>query len=168
MIAIRGFFSGRLPLRQTATRWATGSDAGASRSDKSVTANGATGQCAVIIHSGEARNTLLDGSRLYAIAGNPAWRDSDLADIAARDGNAAALAFAWRRAGIAAFETMTGGYVVAVIDCDDDYLLLSVDRMGIGRLAYTEREDGVVFSHKVGDVAYLAKDWKAGESANTG
>ncbi|GAG35772.1 unnamed protein product, partial [marine sediment metagenome] len=96
---------------------------------------------------------LRDGSHLYMIDGNPAWRDHKLADIAARDGNAVALAFAWRRDGTSVFEAMTGGYVVVVIDCDDDHLLIAVDRMGINRLAYIEYDGGIVFSDKVGDVA---------------
>lgn len=88
-----------------------------------------------------------DGMLLAAIEGDPRWKSTDYADIAAREGHAAALAAAWRRLGPSLFDVLWGAATVAVLDGQTRGGLVAIDRMGTRPLAYASRAaDRLVFA----------------------
>ena len=83
---------------------------------------------------------------LVAIAGLPVWNDRDLAARAKRDGNAAALAKAYRNDGVDLFKRIGGAFSLTIIDRQLGRVVAAVDRMGIGRLYHACPPDGgIVF-----------------------
>src|SRR5581483_8649181 len=63
-----------------------------------------------------------------AIVGRPRWQDRDLAEIAKRQGAAAALLEAWRRRGEHLLRDLRGAFAVAVLDGAAGRRLLAIDR----------------------------------------
>lgn len=70
------------------------------------------------------------------ISGNPRWRDTRLAEIAAKDGHGTALRVAYSEYGDDAVKHIHGSFAVCIVDSRQDRLLLAVDRIGIERLCY--------------------------------
>jgi asparagine synthase (glutamine-hydrolysing) len=84
------------------------------------------------------------------VTGDPRWPDDGDAARPAAD----RVAAAYRRLGPALFTTARGHYAVAIADTAARRLLLAVDRMGVGTVAFATTGDGsVVFGSHVGDVA---------------
>jgi len=153
MNTIRGLLSSPASFGQPAIDWVSGRSAGATNTDHVTTAEGHTGKRAAVSQTGPTHDTRQEGARLFAIFGNPAWHNQKMASIAASDGNAAALAVAWHQDGAAALSAISGGFAIAIIDCDEGRLQIAIDRMGIGRMVYAECDDGIVFSDKADSVA---------------
>ncbi len=80
-----------------------------------------------------------------ALVGYPAWRDSELARIAADQTHAAALFTAYRRDGSDCLRHLGGAFSLAVIDETSDKGTLAIDRMGIGRCCHAAIDGGVAF-----------------------
>ncbi|MHA1113156.1 MAG: asparagine synthetase B family protein [Alphaproteobacteria bacterium] len=81
-----------------------------------------------------------------AVVGDAEWRDTELAAIAARDGDAAALIAAYRRHGKDLLSRLGGTAAVAVIDGPRERALIALDRLGIQTLCYaTPTGGGLVF-----------------------
>jgi asparagine synthase (glutamine-hydrolysing) len=62
------------------------------------------------------------------------------------------LAYRERDAGL--LQSLTGSFALAIVDRSRRRVLLAIDRMGIERLAYSVRADGIVFSSSVAAVAH--------------
>ena len=83
---------------------------------------------------------------LVAIAGLPVWNDGDLAAVAKKDGNAAALAQAYRQDGLDLYRRIGGAFSLTIMDQRSRRVVAAVDRMGIGRMYYAcPRDGGIVF-----------------------
>src|SRR5581483_10250062 len=88
---------------------------------------------------GDAR---AEGALAVAIVGRPRWQDRDLAEIAKRQGAAAALLEAWRRRGEHLLRDLRGAFAVAVLDGAAGRRLLAIDRFGLETLCYSEPAPG--------------------------
>ena len=82
---------------------------------------------------------------LAAITGFPRWKHPELAEIALAQGNAAALAEAYRRFGAELCRELRGAFSLAVIDTARDTALLALDRIGQRHLFHARVEGGLVF-----------------------
>lgn len=83
-----------------------------------------------------------DGPVIAVIEGAPRWLDADLEAIATRDGQAAALAAAYKRHGRDALQFLMGSWSLAVIDSQRQNALLAIDRLGIRPLCYARPAHG--------------------------
>jgi len=98
-----------------------------------------------------------DGDSLWAgdgmvaaICGQPRWADDDLAALAARQSDAAALGEAYRRFGPGLFNHLFGSFALAVIEPARGRALIAIDRMGIEALDMARGRDGqLVFGSSV-------------------
>ena len=59
----------------------------------------------------------------------------------------------YRRCGAAVFAALEGAFAIAIVDESERRVLLAVDRMGIERLAYSQRGESIVFSSSAKTVA---------------
>lgn len=84
-----------------------------------------------------------DGALLVIVDGAPQWQDPVLAALAQRSGAAAALAQGFLQQGRDILKQMTGAFAVAVMQADQGYVLLAVDRMGTRPLAF-KHQDGLL------------------------
>ena len=66
---------------------------------------------------------------------------------------AAAILAAYRRSGTQFLEELTGGFSLAIIDRPRGRVVLAIDPMGIERMAYAQRGEGLVFSTSAEAVA---------------
>ncbi len=82
---------------------------------------------------------------LAAIEGHPVWKDAELARMATESGNGHALAEGYRKLGKKVLEKIGGEFALAILEPARDYALLAIDRVGIRPMAYTTREDLLVF-----------------------
>lgn len=98
-------------------------------------------------------HTCLQGPVWAGIEGLPRWSDTEIGEIAARDGHARALAVAYERFGAALFDILTGTWAVAVLDGGRGRALLAVDRLGVRPLCYAlDHDGGLVFGTTVDSV----------------
>lgn len=88
-----------------------------------------------------------EGSLLAVIEGYPRWLDDELERTAYREGQAAALAAAYRRHGRDALQHVMGAWALAVLDGEKQRALLAIDRLGIRPLCYARpaSKEGLVF-----------------------
>lgn len=88
-----------------------------------------------------------DGSLATAIEGYPRWLDAELGALAEREGQAAALAAAYKRLGRDALQQIMGAWALAILDRDRGVALVAIDRLGIRPLcvARTGSGQGFVF-----------------------
>lgn len=77
-----------------------------------------------------------------AICGRPRWDDHVLAAQADAQGNAHALLAAYRQDGADCLRHLRGDFALAIVDAEQDSLLLAIDRMGIRPLCYTVSVEG--------------------------
>lgn len=98
------------------------------------------------VHTGVVPAELFcSGALTAAVDGRVRWTDGEMSTIAAKEGNAAALAAAYRRDGDECLRVMRGAFAAAVIDDANGAALLAVDRMGIRSLCYAQAGDLLVF-----------------------
>ena len=95
---------------------------------------------------------------LVAVAGQPAFRDADLAALATARGVAPALVAGFRRFGPNLPEHMRGGFAFAVLERNGRVGLLAVDRIG-GRfpLYYRQRGTTLVFASQAAAVGPITR-----------
>ena len=107
----------------------------------------AAGQALSVKGRAESISLFSDGPVFAAIEGYPRWLDAELEAVAQRDGQAAALAAAYRRHGRDAPQHVMGGWALAVLDSERQTALLAIDRLGIRPLCYAKPASGqgVVF-----------------------
>ena len=84
--------------------------------------------------------------------GHPTFLDSELAAVAARDGQAAAWMAAFARFGVEAPSHVRGDFAVAVRD-DAERVLLAVDRFATHALCYRVEGESLHFGERADDVA---------------
>ncbi len=89
------------------------------------------------------------GDLCVAIDGRPHWPETDLAAMASRDGNAAALIEGFRRYRENIIPKLNGSFALAIVDGKRDETWLAVDRMGIRPLAYACTEAALIFGSSV-------------------
>jgi asparagine synthase (glutamine-hydrolysing) len=98
----------------------------------------------------DADSLWVEDEVIAAICGQPRWADDDLATLAARRGNAAALSEAYRRFGAGLFDHLFGSFALAVIEPVRGRALIAIDRMGIEALSMARGRDGqLVFGSSV-------------------
>ncbi len=89
---------------------------------------------------------------LVIIAGTPYWQDSHLATVAKQHGNAQALADGFLRYGRAVLDKLRGAFALCVLNPDQRYALLAVDRVGICSLAFHCQDDLLVFGSQLDSI----------------
>lgn len=83
-----------------------------------------------------------DGSLATAIEGYPRWLDAELGALAEREGQAAALAAAYKRLGRDALQQIMGAWALAILDRDRGVALIAIDRLGIRPLCFARPGSG--------------------------
>ncbi|MCK6459528.1 MAG: asparagine synthase-related protein [Planctomycetes bacterium] len=86
-----------------------------------------------------------EGDLHVAIAGHPVWNDRELADLAAREGHAKALAAAYAAKGPRLLDILGGRFALAVVREGEWQALLATDRFGTVPLDYAFRHGCLVF-----------------------
>ena len=130
-------------LAATAGRMADGLGADVAAPVRRQTTDGAA--MAVAGDSGD--RLYADGGVLCALSGSPYWSDPGLDAVREQQGQAAALAEAYRRHGPALLDRLHGPFAVAVTDTTENTTLLAVDRMGVDSLYYAARPgSGLAFA----------------------
>jgi asparagine synthase (glutamine-hydrolysing) len=81
---------------------------------------------------------------LAAIQGYPRWTDPELAALAHSEGDALALARAFKANGKGLLAKLRGAFAIAVLDGTTKKALLAIDRFGIQPLCYALRGDGTL------------------------
>ena len=81
-----------------------------------------------------------------AIEGAPRWRSQRFAEIAERDGHAAALASAYGEIGAKLFDELAGPCALIVLDRVGKRAIVAIDRIGVRPICYAPTDDGgIVF-----------------------
>lgn len=99
-----------------------------------------------------AAGVAADDGLLAAIAGRPRWTEDELAALAARAGQGAALLAAYRRHGTDLLQHLRGAFTLAVVAPAARKALLAVDRLGIGTLCYSLPEAGGLIFGTTADI----------------
>ena len=73
---------------------------------------------------------------IAVISGEPRWKTSELAKIAAQNGHGTALRVAYEERGDKAISLVFGRFAICIVDENKGKLTLAIDRMGIERLCY--------------------------------
>lgn len=94
----------------------------------------------------------LDGNGIAIVIGSPTWEDQNLATTALNKGTATALASSYLADGINCLSKISGEYLIAIIDPEQDKCIVSVDRMGRYPLYYAILKNGIVFSSTASSV----------------
>jgi asparagine synthase (glutamine-hydrolysing) len=89
---------------------------------------------------------------LAAIDGRVHWDDAELTRISRDICPAAALISAYRRWGRDCLTRLHGTFALAVLEPASGSALLAIDRMGVNRLCFALRDDGLVFGSTVDSV----------------
>ena len=119
------------PLRNTATQSVE------SRCGKS---------CALAVTSpGKTADLFQDGDVFVAVSGLPYWTDSDFQQLVQGQGQAKALASAYRQKGLDALKLLRGSYAVAIVRENREEAVLAVDWMGTHPLSYAVSDGQLVF-----------------------
>lgn len=105
--------------------------------------------------SGSSKAALLGkDTLLVAIDGQPRWTDPFLAALASEEGHAVALSRAYAQEGFELLAGLEGEFSLAILDLQKHIALLAVDRMGRGRLYFSEPENGcLIFGSTADSVA---------------
>ncbi len=82
---------------------------------------------------------------LTAISGSPEFRDAKLETLAETEGAAHALAKGYAEHGTSIFERISGAFSAAILDGNEGKAHLAIDRSGISPLAYTVKDNALVF-----------------------
>jgi asparagine synthase (glutamine-hydrolysing) len=111
-------------------------------------------------HGGEfvcdAPHTLnLDGVRI-GLLGAAIWRGDTITRYRAKD-LLAAIITRYKEAGMAVLDDLHGPFAISIVEPRRCSALLAIDRMGIERLAYAQRNDRLVFATSVNTVADLSE-----------
>ena len=89
------------------------------------------------------------GLILAAIQGQPRWSDPDLSRLAETDGHAVAAAQAFQQFDQDFLRKLHGPFSVAILEPEQQYALLAVDRLGIRPLAFNSTGSGLVFASRL-------------------
>lgn len=95
-------------------------------------------------------------SGIASICGTPQWKQPYLADIAAADNNACALARAYQDYGSQFMTHIGGAFCCVVIDVDAKRILLSVDRLGQLPMYFHAHSTGISFGSTIAAVTAQA------------
>ncbi|MFD2365197.1 asparagine synthetase B family protein [Pseudoduganella sp. GCM10020061] len=93
------------------------------------------------------------GSVLVALWGGASLHDGPLAEQAAAEGLASALASGWRTAPESLCRALTGPFALALVDAGSGDALLAVDRMGAHPLSYRADDGALVFASHADAIA---------------
>jgi asparagine synthase (glutamine-hydrolysing) len=104
------------------------------------------GECSLVGLAGRGRGEVGHaGDVTAAFSGRPLWSGGYIARFGREAVAAADCAAAYRKEGASFIEHLRGAFTLAIVDQRSGEVLLSVDRMGIGSLAYTQTATGLVF-----------------------
>lgn len=81
-----------------------------------------------------------------AIFGNPIWKCTNLQDQSLQQGQAQALANAYQQHGLKCLELLYNDFSCAIIDSDNEKIILAVDHLGRHPLYYTSTLNQLVFA----------------------
>lgn len=81
-----------------------------------------------------------------AIFGNPIWKCTSLQDQSLQQGQAQALANAYQQHGLKCLELLYNDFSCAIIDSDNEKIILAVDHLGRHPLYYTSTLNQLVFA----------------------
>tara|TARA_R110002110_G_scaffold91264_1_gene237368 strand:+ start:18476 stop:20350 length:1875 start_codon:yes stop_codon:yes gene_type:complete len=87
---------------------------------------------------------LKNGGKI-GITGHPHWHDSNLSNLAARNGHAAALSEAYHEHGTDCLEQLQGAFAIAIIDPVSRRVMLATDRTGQCPIYYSRMDTGIAF-----------------------
>lgn len=93
----------------------------------------------------KAPSSYQSGRLLAIIEGSPHWTDSTLLTIAENHGHAQALAEGFLHYGKAILNYLRGAFALCVLEPDQHYAFLAIDRLGIRPLAFYSHNDLLVF-----------------------
>ncbi|PCI70456.1 MAG: asparagine synthase [Piscirickettsiaceae bacterium] len=88
------------------------------------------------------------GSYLISYNGEPVWLDSELCQLKKQLGLIESLAQAYKKSGAKFLNKLTGGFVIVIHDLENNKTFIAVDKMGIGRLTY-QQKNGLSFSNSI-------------------
>ena len=94
---------------------------------------------------------------LAAISGSPEFRDAKLNALAETEDAAHALAHGYAEHGSSIFERIAGAFSAAILDERNGSAHLAIDRSGICPLAYTVKDNILVFGSTLGAINRLVK-----------
>ena len=92
-----------------------------------------------------AASTHAGNGLLAALDGRVRWDDVELDRISREISPAAALLAAYQRSGKECLTHLHGTFVLAVLEPANSTALLAIDRMGVNRLCFASKSDGLVF-----------------------
>ncbi len=92
---------------------------------------------------------------IITYSGQPVWLDPELCQLKKQHGLSASIATAYNKLGAAFLLKLTGGFVISIYDIKANKLFIAIDKMGIGRLVYKEKE-GVLFSDSIKTIQQLS------------
>lgn len=87
----------------------------------------------------------LEKQGFVAIFGSPFWKCASLQEVAAKEGNAAALARAYKTFGTECLDKMGNDFSVAIVDNEKNLTVLAVDHLARHPLYYYSNSDILVF-----------------------
>ncbi|MDD5271126.1 MAG: asparagine synthase-related protein [Methylovulum sp.] len=93
-----------------------------------------------------------EGALLVIVDGEPHWQDPILAAMAQSHSPAYALAQGFLRQGRGVLVQMVGAFAACVVQADQHYALLAIDRMGLRPLAFYHKADVLVFGSQLGQL----------------
>lgn len=89
---------------------------------------------------------------LVIVDGAPQWQDSALAALAQSQGAAHALAEGFLRDGRSVLSKISGSFACCLLEPENRYALLAVDRIGIRPLAYYQQDGLLVFGSQLDQI----------------
>ena len=92
-------------------------------------------------------------SSIVAMVGQARWEIPELQRQAEQTGLAASIIEAYRTYGPSFLERLHGPFALALVDTQDQTVLLAIDRLGIQPLAFARTDQGIVFSSDARAVA---------------
>ena len=105
-----------------------------------------------VVADAKPASVYFDESIQAAIVGNVYWQDPQLADLAKRDGDARALAEAYRQRRGQYLPLLRGAFALALSDIAAGETQLAIDPLGIERLCYTLARGQLVFSNSLDSI----------------
>lgn len=97
--------------------------------------------------------SIYESDRLISIIeGSPDWNDSELSRISKNQSPAKALSEGFKRYGKSVLDKIRGPFAFCILEPDNHYALLAIDRLGIRPLAFAIRENLLVFGSQLDQI----------------
>jgi len=96
-------------------------------------------------------------SYIISFYGQPVWLDPELHQINKQKGLSKSLVQAYKKSGTAFLNKLTGGFVIIIHEIDANKTFIAVDKMGIGRLTY-QNKNGLSLSNSIKTLRQLSNE----------